>query len=200
MNTPRRAVTTTISLLFFLGVFAQAKPMVILDPGHGGKDNGALWYGVREKTLNLDVAKRVEVMLKKRGIPVIMTRRSDTYVSLDRRAAIANRYSNSVFISIHFNAHTNRSIKGIESFYVSTKGKRLADAMQRRLSKRIRTNDRGSKKHHYAVLTKTRGVAALVECGFISNKWECNRCSKTWFRDILAQEIASGIAAYYNIH
>ena len=146
------------------------------------------------------MAKRVEKMLKARGIPVVMTRRTDTYVSLDRRAAIGNRYNNSIFVSIHFNAHTNRSIKGIETFYISSKGKRLADSVQRRLSKRINTNDRGSKKHHYAVLKKTRGVAALVECGFISNRWECRRCNTVWYKDILAQEITDGIAAYYRTH
>ena len=177
---------------------SEAKTVVVLDPGHGGKDNGARWYGVSEKTLNLDVAKRVEILLKKRGIPVVMTRRTDTYVSLGYRAQIANRHAGAVFVSIHFNAHSNRSIKGIETFYISSKGRKLAQSMQKRLAGRINTNDRGSKKHHYAVLTKTRGVAALVECGFISNHWENKRCSTSWFRDILAQEIASGIAAYCN--
>ena len=186
------------NFFLFIAIFAssEAKTVVVLDPGHGGKDNGARWYGISEKTLNLDVAKRVEVLLKKRGIPVVMTRRTDTFVSLDYRAKIANRHANSIFVSIHFNAHSNRSIKGIETFYISSKGKNLAQNIQKRLANRINTNDRGSKKHHFAVLTKTRGVAALVECGFISNHWENRRCATTWFRDILAQEIASGIAAY----
>ena len=188
------------NFFLFIAIFAssEAKTVVVLDPGHGGKDNGASWYGISEKTLNLDVAKRVEVLLKKRGIPVVMTRRTDTFVSLDYRAKIANRHANSIFVSIHFNAHSNRSIKGIETFYISSKGKNLAQNIQKRLASRINTNDRGSKKHHFAVLTKTRGVAALVECGFISNHWENRRCATTWFRDILAQEIASGIAAYCN--
>ncbi len=187
---------------FFLSVLALAssgaKTVVVLDPGHGGKDNGARWYGISEKTLNLDVAKRVESLLKKKGITVVMTRRTDTFVSLDHRAKIANRHAGAVFVSIHFNAHSNRSIKGIETFYISSKGRNLAQSIQKRLANRINTNDRGSKKHHFAVLTKTRGVAALVECGFISNHWENRRCATTWFRDILAQEIASGIAAYCN--
>jgi N-acetylmuramoyl-L-alanine amidase len=192
------AFFSTFILSVLALVASEAKTVVVLDPGHGGKDNGARWYGVSEKTLNLDVAKRVEVLLKKRGIPVVMTRRTDTYVSLDYRAKIANRHAGAVFVSIHFNAHSNRSIKGIETFYISSKGKKLAQSMQKRLASRINTNDRGSKKHHYAVLTKTRGVAALVECGFISNHWENRRCSTSWFRDILAQEIASGISAYCN--
>ncbi len=198
MNSPPRAPFATLIFLFLTLGALLAGPVVVLDPGHGGVDNGARWYGVAEKTLNLDVAKRVERLLKARGIPVVMTRRTDTYVTLDQRAAIANRHAGSIFVSIHFNAHTNRTIKGIETFYVSNRGRNLASAIQRRLARRIRTEDRGCKRHHYAVLTKTRGVAALVECGFISNKWECDRCNTTWFRDILAQEIASGIAAYYN--
>ena len=193
-----RALLCNFFLLIAAIASSDAKPVVVLDPGHGGKDNGARWYGISEKTLNLDVAKRVEVLLKKRGIPVVMTRRTDTFVSLDYRAKIANRHADAVFVSIHFNAHSNRSIKGIETFYISSKGKNLAQNIQKRLANRINTNDRGSKKNHFAVLTKTRGVAALVECGFISNHWENRRCATTWFRDILAQEIASGIAAYCN--
>ena len=193
-----RAFLSTFLVSVLALATSEAKTVVVLDPGHGGKDNGAHWYGVSEKTLNLDVAKRVEILLKKRGIPVVMTRRTDTYVSLGYRAQIANRHAGAVFVSIHFNAHSNRSIKGIETFYISSKGRKLAQSMQKRLAGRINTNDRGSKKHHYAVLTKTRGVAALVECGFISNHWENKRCSTSWFRDILAQEIASGIAAYCN--
>lgn len=193
-----RAYLSTFLVSVLALATSEAKTVVVLDPGHGGKDNGARWYGVSEKTLNLDVAKRVEILLKKRGIPVVMTRRTDTYVSLGYRAQIANRHAGAVFVSIHFNAHSNRSIKGIETFYISSKGRKLAQSMQKRLAGRINTNDRGSKKHHYAVLTKTRGVAALVECGFISNHWENKRCSTSWFRDILAQEIASGIAAYCN--
>ena len=126
-----------------------------------------------------------------------MTRRSDVYVSLDSRASKANRYQDSLFVSIHFNAVTNKKITGIETFYLSQRGSKLANSIQRRLAKRIRTTDRGTKKHHYAVLRKTRGVAVLVECGFISNGWERERCSSSWYKDILAQEIASGIAAHW---
>jgi len=176
---------------------ALAVKTVVIDPGHGGRDNGAKWGGVAEKDLNLDVAKRVEVLLKKRGIPTKMTRRSDVYVSLDSRAAIANRHKDSLFVSIHFNAVTNRKVTGIETFYLSQRGSKLANSIQRRLAKRIRTNDRGIKKRHFSVLKKTKGVAVLVECGFISNGWERKRCSSTWYKDILAQEIASGIAAHW---
>ena len=188
---------TLIIVWFFCLKFADAKT-VILDAGHGGKDKGAHWYGISEKTLTLDVAKRVESLLKKKGITVAMTRKTDRFISIKDRAYLANKYSDSIFVSIHFNSHTNSSVKGIETFYISSKGKKLAKSIQNRLARRINTNDRGSKKYHYAVLTKTKGVAALVECGFISNRWEGTRCASSWFRDILAQEIASGIASYCN--
>ena len=190
-------VKTIIIAWFSCSTFANAKT-VIIDAGHGGKDKGAYWYGISEKTLTLDVAKRVEILLKKKGIAVAMTRKSDRFVSIKDRAYLANKYPGSIFVSIHFNAHTNSSVKGIETFYISPKGKKLAKSIQNRLARRINTNDRGSKKYHYAVLTKTKGVAALVECGFISNRWEGARCSSNWFKDILAQEIASGIAFYCN--
>ena len=189
-------VSVILLALAFAGSASAAKT-VIIDPGHGGRDNGAKWGGVAEKDLNLDVARRVEALLKKRKIPVVMTRRSDVFVSLDARAAKANRYKDSLFVSIHFNAFTNLKVTGIETFYLSQRGSKLANSIQRRLAKRISTRDRGTKKRHYGVLKKTRGVAVLVECGFISNGWERKRCASSWYKDILAQEIASGIAAHW---
>ncbi len=153
-----------VASIFLVALNIVDAKTVIIDPGHGGKDKGAHWYGISEKTLTLDVAKKVELLLKQ----------------------------------IHFNAHTNSTVKGIETFYISSKGKKLAGSIQSRLTRRINTRDRGSKKYHYAVLRKTKGVAALVECGFISNRWESNRCSSSWYKEILAHEITEGIAAYCN--
>lgn len=194
----RRSFFLTLALIISIASEEILAKTVIIDPGHGGKDKGAYWYGISEKTLTLDVAKKVETLLRNRGIKVLMTRKSDHYVSIQDRASIANKYSNAIFVSIHFNAHTNSSVKGIETFYLSSRGKKLASSIQSRLARRINTNDRGSKKYHYAVLRKTKGVAALVECGFISNRWEGNRCASSWYKEILAQEITEGITAYCN--
>ena len=194
----RRSFFLTLAFIVSIASEEILAKTVIIDPGHGGKDKGAYWYGISEKTLTLDVAKKVETLLRNRGIKVLMTRKSDHYVSIQDRASIANKYSNAIFVSIHFNAHTNSSVKGIETFYLSSRGKKLASSIQSRLARRINTNDRGSKKYHYAVLRKTKGVAALVECGFISNRWEGNRCTSSWYKEILAQEITEGITAYCN--
>jgi len=194
----RGSFLLTLSVILLIASEVLLSKTVIIDPGHGGKDKGAYWYGISEKTLTLDVAKKVETLLRSKGIKVLMTRKSDQYVSIQDRASIANNHSDAIFVSIHFNAHTNSSVKGIETFYLSSKGKKLASSIQSRLARRINTRNRGSKKYHYAVLRKTRGVAALVECGFISNRWEGNRCASNWYKEILAQEITDGITAYCN--
>ncbi|CAN5240334.1 hypothetical protein BH23VER1_BH23VER1_12160 [soil metagenome] len=169
---------------------------VVLDPGHGGHDNGAKWGGVPEKRLTLDVCRRVQKLLGQRGVSAVLTRTSDSFVSLDGRAAKANRYRSAVFVSVHFNAHWNRSVKGIESFYMSGNGRVLASRIQNRLLNRIRTTNRGLKSKSYAVLRKTRCPAVLVECGFLSNAWERQRCNSAWYRQLLAQAIAEGVVAY----
>ena len=194
----RGSFLLTLSVILIITSEVLLSKTVIIDPGHGGKDKGAYWYGISEKTLTLDVAKKVEALLRSKGIKVLMTRKSDQYVSIQDRASIANNHSDAIFVSIHFNAHNNSSVKGIETFYLSSKGKKLASSIQSRLARRINTRNRGSKKYHYAVLRKTRGVAALVECGFISNRWEGNRCASNWYKEILAQEITDGITAYCN--
>ena len=89
---------------------------IILDPGHGGRDKGAVYGGVRESDLNLKTALKAERYLKSAGYKVVLTRRRDCYVSLARRASIANRYRNAVFISIHYNASHHSSVRGGETF------------------------------------------------------------------------------------
>ena len=99
---------------------------VIIDPGHGGKDWGAYRAGVRESSLNMKVASKLEYYLKQNGFRVVLTRRSDSFLSLSRRASIANRYRNAIFVSIHFNATRNTMVRGAETFYAGAAGRQLA--------------------------------------------------------------------------
>src|SRR5688572_3315666 len=93
---------------------------VVIDAGHGGKDNGAYRrYGGAEKTATLDVATRLEQKLRESEFKTVMTRSSDTFISLDKRAAISNRQKNAIFVSIHFNDARRRGIRGIETYYHS---------------------------------------------------------------------------------
>ena len=100
-----------------------------------------------------------------------------------------------VFVSVHYNAHRDTSVKGIETFYSTMEGRKLASGIQNLLTKRIRqTRNRGIKSgKQYAVLNKTRMVSVLVEAGFISNTWERRRLNGAWYRQIVAEQIAKGI-------
>ena len=171
---------------------------VVIDAGHGGKDGGSKWYGVTEKNLTLDLAKRIKAVLEEKGVSTTLTRSTDVFVELVDRAEVANKKPESLFVSVHFNAHRDRSIQGIETFYYpgSAEGRVLATYIQSELGRRIKTRNRGVKPSRLKVLQKTKGTAVLVECGFISNRWECQRCASTWFRQILAEEIAQGILRY----
>ena len=176
---------------------ARTVSRVIIDAGHGGKDKGAHRGKVYEKDLALSVAKRVERLLKDRRMPVTMTRRSDVFLSLNSRAAIANRYSNAVFVSIHFNAHTSTRYHGVETYYFGEQGKRLAAHIHLRLLSRLKLKNRQTRQRKdLAVLNKTRCPAVLVECGYISNPYERKRCLSSTYQDHCARAIVDGIMAY----
>ncbi len=108
--------------------------LVVIDPGHGGKDWGAKGsYKLIEKELVLDISRRVRDILTKKGIKVRMTRNSDVYVPLVRRADIANKIDADIFVSIHANAVSKdkRSISGSETFYLSKAQTACASATER---------------------------------------------------------------------
>jgi N-acetylmuramoyl-L-alanine amidase len=167
--------------------------VVVIDAGHGGADRGARWYGISEKTLTLDLAKRLETILRNSGVTTVMTRRTDRTMSLDERAKVANRYSRSLLVSVHFNANRITGISGYETFYRSEKGKKVALNIQSALAKAIPGKNRGVTNNNFAVLTRTKGTAVLIECGFLSNKAENGRCASAAHRQKLAQSIARGV-------
>lgn len=169
---------------------------VVIDAGHGGRDKGAFWGGVRESHLNLAVARDLEALLKKRGVRSVMTRRSDVFVSLERRAQVANVQRNAVVVSIHFNAHTNTAIRGAETFYWGNQGRILANAIQRRLAPRLQVRNRGIHRKGFTIMMQTRHPVVLVECGFISNANERRRSSTRWYQQTAAKAIYDGLMAY----
>jgi N-acetylmuramoyl-L-alanine amidase len=200
-STPDRLLPGWVRAIFalWLALAAPAEAArfstVVIDAGHGGKDKGAYWGGVRESHLTLQVAQRLEQLLKKKGLRTAMTRRSDTFVSLGSRVAIANRYRSSVFVSIHFNACTDRRYRGAETFYAGPAGRKIAQAIQRRLAPRLKTNNRGVKQRSFKVLRLTASPAVLVECGFLSNTAERGRCKTAGYQQTAAQAICDGIMA-----
>ena len=175
---------------------AGAGKRVVIDPGHGGRDKGAIRSGVRESDLNMRVARKLESLLKARGHPTVMTRRSDTFVSLTRRAMIANAYRNAIFVRIHFNATRATWVRGAETYYAGSAGRSLASSIQRQLVSRLNLRNRGVRMARFTVLMQTNCPAVLVECGFISNASERKRCTTSSYQTSAALAIADGIKNY----
>ncbi|MBK8090991.1 MAG: N-acetylmuramoyl-L-alanine amidase [Verrucomicrobiaceae bacterium] len=170
---------------------------VILDPGHGAHDRGAAIGYVYEKHLALDTARRVEQLLKKEGIKVIMTRNRDVFIPLQGRSATGNSKSNSIFVSIHYNYNRGGSGSGAETYYHFSSSYTLAAYIQAYLVQRTRMTNRGVKSASYHVIRETtRNPAVLVECGFVSNPTERARMLTGEFRARIAEGIAQGIVAY----
>ena len=194
-----RAFRLCRRLLMMAAVLAvgsvDAFEVVVIDPGHGGKDPGSSWNGLTEKNLCLDVAKRLQRVLEDQGMKAVLTRSSDTYVELSDRAAISNRHSNAVFVSIHFNACKDRSIAGFEVHHRSKSGLTLAHSISEAVCKAVNCKRRDGDWEDYKVLRQTKATAVLVECGFISNKAEAGRCGDPDHRQALAKGIANGILA-----
>ena len=171
---------------------------VVVDPGHGGKDPGSLAHGLVEKELTLDLARRVERLLVAKGISAELTRQDDSFVELADRAARTSGASKTLFLSLHFNAHADRSISGSETLYWpgSETGRELASYVQSELGRRLVTRNRGFRPERLKVLELAPVTGILVECGFISNRWESQRCGAEWFRQIVAEEIVQGLLRY----
>jgi N-acetylmuramoyl-L-alanine amidase len=106
---------------------------IVIDPGHGGRDPGTVAKGLTEAALTLDVALRLEKLLQKElGVEVVLTRRTDVYVPLEERTAIANRQNADLFLSIHANSSSSGTAKGIETYFLSFASSPEAEAVAAR--------------------------------------------------------------------
>ena len=179
----------------------QNKFYVVIDPGHGGPDSGAVGInGLRETDVVLDVSKTVKNLLENRGVNVKMTRTKEVDIDLPPRVAIANRSRADIFVSIHANASRGkrRDINGLETFYYSGwKGKMLAEKIQKQILKvSPGSPDRGVRRGRYFVIKRTNMPAVLVEIGFVTGRLDARRLEKTLHRKRVAYAIAKGILEY----
>ena len=170
---------------------------IILDPGHGGNDTGAMRNGILEKDLTLQIALKVRECLREKGLTnIIMTRTTDTTLMLDDRVQIANNNDSSIFVSIHINASKKSEIKGIETHYYTESGYELAQLMHKDLINHINAFDRGLFKSKFYVITHTEAPAVLLELGFISNEHERTELLSEERQKKSAQAIADGIVRF----
>ncbi len=181
----------------------QNKFLVVIDPGHGGPDPGAIGIGgIRETDVVLEVSKIVKELLSDKGVEVRLTRKNEVDLDLPPRVSIANNTDADVFVSIHANASRGkrRDINGLETFYFrGWRGRLLAKNIQKQILKvSPGSPDRGVKQGRFYVIKNTRMPAVLVEIGFLTGRLDARRLEKTMHRKRLAYAIAKGILEYLN--
>ena len=185
---------------------------IVIDPGHGGSDSGAIGpTGIMEKSVTLRVSRELKRLLEAEGAQVILTRTGDTEVSskganatsveeLEARCEVANRANADIFLSIHADAFTNREVKGTTAYYYtkgSTASKHLADSVRTALVDAIGTLDRGTQASNFYVVKHTDMPAILVEISFISNPDEEKMMNSEEGIKNIARGIADGVADYF---
>lgn len=169
---------------------------VVIDAGHGGEDPGAVYGKVYEKHLNLDVAKRLQILLRRTGYKTLMTRERDTSLPSAARAGIANRDPDGVFVSIHCSSSSQSSDYGIESFYHTESSYELGSRIHASISRKLHPEDRGLKPASRPELCDPMVPAVVVHGGFLSHAGERHRLLQAWYRQAIAEGICAGITMY----
>lgn len=213
-------LTDTLQPLFQSSSLIKHTPThVVIDPGHGGKDPGAIGKVSKEKEVTLAIAKELKKSLESRGFRVSMTRTGDSTLSLEDRANFCTRVGGQIFISIHADAAASTA-RGTGTFSLTplnapsyntskvegskAKGHFWCDnslylsyAVQRQLGLNIKdTPNRGIKRARFSVLRNTNCPAILIETGFISNQLEEKNLNSPTYWKRLAESIATGVVAY----
>ena len=196
--------------------------LVVIDPGHGGQDSGAMCGAIYEKDVTLDVAQRVDRLLQAQGLATLMTRIGDSYVSLQDRVAVTNRARDCIFVSIHFN-ESKKPVSGVETYYAEYQtapaprlvswipffqgpaaesptlaSQSLARFIQEAMIARTQAPDRGTKAEQFFVIANVSAPAVLVEGGFL-NKEDIAKLENNDYRDQMAAAISEGILRYRDV-
>jgi len=164
--------------------------IVVIDPGHGGRDPGAVRYGIRESDLVLQIThKLLQLIEADENIRAYTTRNTDVFVSLEDRARMANNVGD-MFVSIHINAARNTTAYGIETYhrpnahdnFRALTSRNLADIMHRHKLVNLGSNDRGVRTANFAVLRYSTVPSVLLELGFLSNAQDRARMTTPEFQ------------------
>ena len=176
----------------------EGKKRIVIDAGHGGTDTGAIGGNINEKDITLNVAKKVEKLLKQKGFDVIMIRNDDSYISLQDRVDMSEASCPDIFVSIHVNSSVKSEIEGVETHYYHQESIALAQTVHASLASAIDTTNRGLFKSKFYVINHTTSPAILVEIGFISNEKERSQLAGDKRKQATAKAIAEGIENYFN--
>lgn len=177
--------------------------IIILDPGHGGKDPGTSKEGYTEKAIVLKVGTLVKQKLEAAGAKVYMTRTGDTYPTLEDRVAFTKNNYGEIYVSVHVNSATSSSAKGTETYYAVSTGdqyeedQKLAKYINNEIVKNANMTNRGVREAQYYVIRNMMIPSVLVELGFISNTEDRQKLINDKYVEIFAQSIYKGIVDYY---
>jgi N-acetylmuramoyl-L-alanine amidase len=172
--------------------------VVMIDPGHGGKDPGAVGLGgLQEKDVILPISLQVAALLEQQGVQAVLTRSDDRFISLPGRVQMARRSQANLFVSIHANAVGGRRshVSGFEVYHYS-RGLRLAQTIHNSVMQSISMRDRGVRRARFYVLRNNSIPAALVEVGFVTGTEDAPRLASPAFQRQMAEAIARGILQY----
>ncbi|MEH2110148.1 N-acetylmuramoyl-L-alanine amidase [Nostoc sp.] len=176
----------------------RGKLLVVIDPGHGGKDSGAPGLGgLLEKDVILPIGKRVGAILEQNGVQALLTRDADFFVELQGRVDIAERVNATLFVSIHANSVDNRpDVNGLEVYYYDS-GYALAEVVRNTILQDIGTiKNRGTRKARFYVLRKSSMPSILVETGYMTGYEDNPRLGTPEYQNRMAEAIARGILKY----
>jgi N-acetylmuramoyl-L-alanine amidase len=187
----------------------KTNKLVVLDPGHGGRDTGANGSYLHEKDVNLDIALQAGKILSSRGFDIAYTRDDDTYLTQTERCTIANQLNAAVFVAVHCNSSTTPTSEGTETYYYASlddpalfmqKDQRaeLAGLLQKNLVAKLQRLNRGVKQSNFTVITGTDMPSALIETAFINNPVEEACLADSGFRSRAARAVADAITEYMN--
>jgi N-acetylmuramoyl-L-alanine amidase len=173
---------------------------IVLDAGHGGKDNGTTSrMGTPEKDLTLGTAIKVEQKLESAGAKVIMTRTEDTYSTLQNRVDVAEQSKADAFICFHYNSSPLPFIKGLTSFYYNkSKDQALASDILNEVSTTTGLKNRGARFGNLYVLRNNTQPSTLIELGFVSNTSEDQTVETTTYQEQVADAVYQGLLDYFS--
>ena len=185
-------------------VRTSANPVVLIDPGHGGGDSGAVWAGVNEKDINLAIALQLrDILVSEGSVDVVLTRDTDVHVSATRRVEIANKAKSALIVSIHVNSFELGYVRGVETYHRTNSAESMAVALvlHEAVLKTYRDNvhvtaDRDIRPGNFRIISlPATQRAVLLEIGYLSNGEERTILSQSGFQTSLAENLAQAITA-----
>jgi N-acetylmuramoyl-L-alanine amidase len=188
------------------------KNIVVLDPGHGGTAPGAIYNDVKEKNLNFKILYEIGKNFFNSDpskLKVYYTRETDVDISLADRAAFADKIGADLFVSLHMNANTNKSVYGTEVYYSNSNNKKnkaglnsetLAKLFVNNISSSLKTNNRGTRAAQYTVVHKNTVPAVLIELGFMSNSSDFAKITDSSFQYNAAKAIYETLLQVFELY